>query len=288
MFNTLTNKKIKVKPILRENPFYKKGHDGDFMFTGTHQNICAMKSAQSGQIVDPLKGMKEDDIKIIADKLTKKVEDFSIYREDKNYWKGWGTSTGEYLKGFEVYLDKEVKTLDLSDPIDFLSYRVLITNTDKVAPSWNERYNKGSYKWAIVDEEDEVIEKVKASDKRKKAYMEFGKISESETKLTNFLRIYGVNVPTNSTKDWKKAEVDKIIDNDIESFLTIIEDTDYENKLFILDAMNAKAITKIKNDEYALLSGKSIGSMKEAVKYFKDPKNNPELLLIKARLEGTK
>ena len=284
MFNTLTNKKIKVRPITRQNGFYKSGHDGHFMFSGTKQVIPAMLN-KGGQIVDPFAGVADEDLEIIAKKLSKSVEDFSIYKDEKNFWKGWKENS-DWRRGFEVTLDKEEKELDLSDPLDFIAYRVLVTNTDKIAPSWEERYNKGSFKWALVDTEDEVIEKVKSSDKKKQAYKEFGKMEDSDTRLTNFLRVYGVTVPTNASKDWKKAEVDKIIDTNIDNFLRIVEDPDYENRLFILDAVNVKAIKKTGTDEYSLLGGKVMGTMKETIKFIKDPKNQPEVLTIKARLEA--
>lgn len=284
MFNTLTNKKIKVRPITRQNGFYKPGHDGHFMFSGTKQVIPAMIN-KGGQIVDPLAGVADEDLEIIAKKLSKSPEDFSIYKDEKNFWKGWKEGS-DWRRGFEVTLDREEKELDLSDPLDFIAYRILVTNTDKIAPSWEERYNKGSFKWALVDTEDEVIEKVKSSDKKKQAYKEFGKMEDSDTRLTNFLRVYGVTVPTNASKDWKKAEVDKIIDTNIDNFLRIVQDPDYENRLFILDAVNAKAIKKTGTDEYSLLGGKVMGTMKETIKFIKDPKNQPEVLTIKARLEA--
>ncbi len=290
MYNTLVQKKIKVKPIERQGGFHVKGNDGYFMFTGTKLKLST-PVGPTGVLVDPLEGMSLEAIKELADKLSLKPEDFNIYKEEKNFWKHEdGPYQGiKYKHGVEVALDKNGIELDLSKPLDFLQYRVLLANKEKIAPSLAEEKNKASYKFALVDEDEEVTVKVKSSDLKKEAYKEFGKLEASENKLRNFLRVYGRVVPKNAKKPWMVAEIDKIVDEDIHNFLAIVQDDDYENRLFILDAVEAKAINKTGVDEYRLLGGAPMGkygNMKEAIAFIKDPKNQPEVLTIKARLEA--
>jgi len=290
MYNTLVQKKIKVKPVVREGGFHAKGNDGHFMFTGTAAKLC-VPVRPNGVLVDPLEGMSPEAIVELATMLAMKPEDFNVNKKEKNFWKHEydGLQGTSYKKGEEVSVDKNEKTLDLSNPIDFLEYRVLLANTEFVAPTLAEQKEKGSYRFVLVDEDEEVITRVKSSDKRKEATKAQLRLEESETRLKNFLRVYGRTVPATAKKDWLVAEVDKVVEENMDGFLTIVKDPDYENRLFILDAVNAKAIVKTGTDEYSLQGGKKMGktgSMKDAIAFIKDPKNQPEVLTIKARLDA--
>lgn len=288
MYNTLVEKKIKIKPIHRNGVVNK---DIDGYFNGAKTKL-SVPLTRSGALVDPFQGVDEATIGIIAEKLAMKPADFNVNKKENNFWKneyGEFKGTIDYKKGIEIPLDRTERILDLSNPIDFIEYRVLLANKEVIAPSLAEEKNKGSYKWALVDMDEEVTLKVKSSDKKKDAYKEFGKMEASDTKLRNFLRVYGRTVAKNATKDWMIGEVDGIIENEIDNFLTIVKDADYENRLFILDAVNAKAINKTGADEYSLLGGAKMGkygTMKEAIAFIKDPKNQPEVLTIKARIEA--
>lgn len=290
MYNTLVQKKIKIKPVIREGGFHAKGNDGHFMFTGTTAKFC-VPLAYNGVLVDPLEGMEPEAIAQLATALAMKPEDFNVNKVEKNFWKHEydGLQGTTYKHGIEVKVDKNEKTLDLSKPLDFLEYRVLLANKETIAPSLAEQKNKGSYRFVLVDEDEEVISRVKSSDKRKEATKAQLRLEESETRLKNFLRVYGRSVPATAKKDWLIAEVDKVVEENMDGFLTIVQDPDYENRLFILDAVQAKAIVKTGADEYSLPGGKKMGktgSMKDAILFIKDPKNQPEVLTIKARLEA--
>ena len=146
---------------------------------------------------------------------------------------------------------------------------------------------KGTYKFALVDMDDEVIAKRKSSDKKKEAYKALGKMEASDTKLRNFFKVYGKRVPADATKDWMIGQVDEIIESDIDGFLTIVEDKDYETKLEIQDALDCRALVK-KGSEYELPGGESLGNLEEVISKLKNPKFSEILVTIRSRISTAK
>lgn len=271
----LLTKKVRVVPVRRPGGWLPSGHDGDFMYTGTTFKIGVPK--KNGLFVDPLKDLSAAEIEFIAERLNRKPADFNIY-SNTSFW-----------ATFEVKLDKNVTILDLSQPIDYLRWKVLLTNSDLIAPSGSQKHEKGTYRFAVIDDDEEVIEKVKKADKKKEAYKELGKMEASDTRLRDFLRVYGISFPLSTTKDWMVAKIEEIIDNNIDEFLTITRDSKFEQKLFVSKALDTKALVKTGKTSYALPGGEEIGrTLEDTINYLFDPKNSDIFYTVKARIEAGK
>lgn len=277
MLTKFQNKKIKVSPIRRSGSWLKPGHDGDFAYTGTKIKLVVKPDINTGKLPDPLKDLSTEEKAEIAKVFSKKVEDLNPYKTENNFW-----------ESYEVSLDKNIRILNLNDPKDLLDYFVLKTNTNLVAPNLNEKFNKGTYRFVLIDEDEEVIEKRKASDKKKEAYKYFGKLESSEGKLRNFLRLYGKKVPTDANKDWLVGQVDTVIEENIDGLLAIMEDANYDIKLEIQDAVECGALVKRMNNTYELPGGEFIGNLNDAIQFFKSPKNSEQVLVIRSRIETSK
>ena len=152
----LIDKKVKLEPITRQGKWLPPGHDGHFMYTGAKMNVCVPHNLSSKSLEDPLRDLSEEQVAELAERLSMKPEDFNVYKKKDNYW-----------LNFEFYVDRAGLTIDLSNPVDFLKYKVCLTNKELIAPSWEERFNRGTYRFAIVDEEHEVEKAVvKEQDKK--------------------------------------------------------------------------------------------------------------------------
>ena len=81
-------------------------------------------------------------------------KDLNVHKKDDNFWAGHmekGNPTLNY-KPYEVTLPREGRTLDLNNIDDYLAYKVLTTNTHRwIAPSWENRYDRPTYWFAMVD-----------------------------------------------------------------------------------------------------------------------------------------
>lgn len=276
MSTALKNKKIRITPISRIGGWLKPGHDGHFMYTGTNKEYCVPMDANTGKLVDPLEGLTEEELDDLAKKMATTKEEFNIYSKN-SYWNGYG-----------VKLNKDEKILDLSKPKDFLDYKLLLSNKDFISPSFAERFDKGTYSFALSDMDEEIVEKRKSSDKKKEAYKALGKMENSDTRLRNFFKVYGKRVSADASKDWMVGEIDTIIENDINRFLEIVEDINYDSKIEIAEAVDARALVLKANNTYELPGGENIGSIDKAIEYLKEPKNSDTLMIIRSRINSSK
>jgi hypothetical protein len=275
--DNLPDKSIKVVPVKRiGGTFLPAGHDGDFMFTGCKLSLVVPFDKAKGRLVDPLNDEERD---ILEQKLAMKKGELSIYRKGKdNFW-----------HSFRVELDKEGIVLNLNEPMDYIKYKVLLT-TPQIAESWEKRFARGEIKFAIVDGEYEVKEHAKAADYKRKAYVFLDSIEGNREKMIDVLTVYGKRPSKDASKDFLITAIDDIISNPktIAKFMEIVEDKNFEKRLFIEKCLEAGAVLKMKS-KYSLPGGDVIGnSIDEAIEYINNKKNNEIYATLKAQVEAFK
>jgi len=243
----LEDRKVILKPIVKPGAMNGKGHDGEFMYSGTEVHFCLPYSIKKGRLETILTREEQTYFEELLD------EDLSIHKKVDNYWSKF------FVK---IRKDEKLMTngyeLDLNDPIDNLRWRLLKIQPH-VAPNWESRFKRGEYVFALVDEDELVESRARATDKRKEAYMFLGRIENSPSKMIDFLRVYGKRPSSTSTVDFLKSEIDKLIEEPkgLDRVINIIKDPNYEMKLFIEDAVEAGAIIK-KGKKYFLQGGDAI------------------------------
>ena len=277
----LENRKVILRPIVKEGGMNPKGHDGHFMYSGTEIQFVLPYNAKKSRLETILTTQEQDFFEDLLD------EDLSIHKKKDNFW-----------HSFRVRIRKDDKLmdmgyeLDLNDPIDNLRWRMLKLNP-AIAPSWAERNKRGEYKFALVDANELVETKARKTDKKKKAYIWLGSVEHSPSKMINFLRVYGAKPAPDANPDWLKSEIDKLIENELDKVLAIIDDKDFDMKLFINDAIEAGAIVK-KNRKYYLPGGDPINDNDPSLKGTVDAlnkykKEGDEIYVrIEAQIESNK
>lgn len=267
----LKNKKIIVKPIVREGSWLGPGHDGEFMFGGALFSTDLAVDARKNQLIPIL---NRDEQKAFEKEMQLEDGAMSFYKKNSKFW-----------TNFRVKLDKEGTTLNLADPVDYLKW--LILKTDKrVAHSWDERFNSGEYKFALVDEDQEVKAVVSRAETASKAYRLFGKIEDSVSKMQDVLRVYGKKSKS-TDKDFLRAEIQKLIDKNVKEFISILEDKNYTMKVFVEKALDARALERTPNKGYALIGGDEIGrTILEVIEYLENPRNQDVYLKLKAQIDN--
>jgi hypothetical protein len=233
--------RVKVVPIKRTSDWLPENSDSAFMNTGAKVEYVVPRLARSGQLLDPLADLTDDQKEKLAREVGfKDASSLNIMKQGKeNYW-----------NNKVVMLDKNGKYLELANPSDFIAYKILEVNLDMIAPTWEERYNKGTYKFALVFEEEESKLQNKQIDIKKEAYMMFGKIDGSIKKLSDVLWIYyllnkeGKRLPNNPTLDYLRGEVGRLIDEKPGDFLAIVTDPNFETKALIQRAINLGLIQR--------------------------------------------
>lgn len=275
----ISDKKIIVKPILRvRNPLITDPeHEAYFLF-GNATTDYRVPVDRNNTLINPFTSKEEQAW------LEKELDvDLNIYKRKENYW----------VK-HKVRLGKEERKLDLSNPKDYLDYLVLRSNPLYIAPDGDSMKKKATYRYAMVSEEYETQTIVKASDKKKMAYKEAAKLEErGKEAMINFLKVYGHRVSPETKEAFLIAQIDKIVEDDIESFLKIVVDKDYEIRLLITNAVEVGAVNK-KGRIYSLPGGDGLAGVGEvatienAVAYLKQPANADVINMLRARIKAGK
>ena len=281
----LSEKKARLVAVPRDGAMIDdKAHVGYFMYDGTKIRFVLTKS-RSKRTLYPLLDAKEE--AFFQEALG--GIDLNIYAKEDNFW-----------HSFEVIIEKNESFMkfglafDLTDPMDNLKWRLLKIQPS-VAPSWEQRYDNGEYRFALVDEDVESADKVTKAVSKEKAYKFLSKISNSATKMYDFLSIYALQnlkakrPSSDATKDALYTQLSDTIDNDLKGFLAVAEDTNYEIKLLIHRGIGLGAIDKkIQSKDYFTSEGKFLGNnIEQVVSNLRTPEYQDDFIKLKAIVEST-
>lgn len=198
----------------------------------------------------------------------------SANKED-NFWR--------MDKRGRVTLTKEGTTLNLNFPMDMIRYKILISNTLLIAPSYEVRKNKQTYEFMVVDQDKHISQKVELADIRAKAYSKYSEIVSSTTTMKEFIRAIGRTVPVNYTEDWLKSEILTIIESSEKNFLAIVEDSNYKSKAFVQRAVEVGSLNRLNNKRYTLDNGVELGDLNSVIQYLTE--HQEVRLRIKTQIE---
>ena len=275
--------KVKVEPIRRSSDWLPEESDSAFMNTGAKVEYVVPRLARSGQLMDPLGDLSLQEKETVAKELGfKTADDLNVNRKEKeNFW-----------INRPVYVDKNGKFLDLSNIGDFISYKILEVNLESIAPSFINRYDKGTYKFALVF--DDEVDKIKSNkiDAKKEAYMLFGKIDGSAKKMSDFLWIYYLTdkdakrLPNNPSVDFLRQEVGRIIEEKTGTFLSIMTDTEFETKVLIQKSINNGFIHRDGQIFSVFGEPTSRNTLEGLIDFLKDERNNNIRLSLIGKLDA--
>ena len=98
------------------------------------------------------------------------VNALSVYNKKDNYW-------DNYL----IRLTKQDTILDLSDPEDYIKYKVLLANKDVIAPSMKQlrEARRATYEYVIMEPNEEFADSRNRVNNTMKCYEEFGAIKDN-------------------------------------------------------------------------------------------------------------
>ena len=295
------NKKILIKPIIKKGKWLSEEHSGNFMYDNTKMTITVPLSTQTGQIIDPL--TKEE--REFFENRDKSGMDFK--QGDLNVYKKSNQLTGEtnFWLNFEYRLYKNqgvleegttLAELDLSKPMDYITYKVLLANSlpgGQVAPSWSDRFNQGTYRIALVNSKDEDELEASKTDKLAEAFAFYGTIQNSHTKMFELLSVYwlenrkAVRPAKDSTMEFLKKEISKIIHDNVDSFLSLIN-SNYEEKLLINEALSCGAI-RMEGRAFLTADGVPLGeTLRQIILYYRDDRNSEQKVKLIAQAEAYK
>ena len=254
----LIDKKVRIEPIANGGAFKdllvekEKAKSQAFLFQGVHKTMSVPLDSMRGGLVQVLDDkVRYDTGRNCPEEGWTEQEFFEDLLEiDLSRY----SKTSAYLidERTKVSLENRAYILDLSDPWDYLN-EALVSN--KKRDNFNEK---------------------------KDAYSEYEKMQKTKEALEDFIKSMGnKKLPSVYTKDWLEEEIEAIIEESPAKFNEIVEDPNFNTKVFIYEAADCGAINKSKA-LYSLDSGKEVGNLKQTVAYFNDSRNQE----LKIRLQG--
>lgn len=280
----IRNGRVRVEPIKRSSDWLLPESDSAFMNTGAKIEYVVPNSLRTGALIDPLADLTEEQVTTIARELGfKDGRDLNINKPSKeNYW-----------INRSVNLDRNGKYLSLSNVSDFIAYKILCSCKDDIAPSYDERYDKGTYKFALVSEDEESKIKTSKVDIKKEAYMLFGKIDGSVRHMIDFLLVYYLidkeakRPPNNPNMEYCKTEIGRIIEEKTGVFLSIMSDPEFGTKALIQRAINNGLISRDGMTFTIFGESSSKNTLDGLINYLKDERNNNIRISIIGKLEAS-
>lgn len=173
----------------------------------------------------------------------------SIYKLQNNFWDDSNpTGIGR------VTLHKQDNYLDLSVPTDYIKYKILLVNSDKIAPSLHalEDKPKATYEFVIISENAEAQMNLSKMDATKRCYMEYGKIEDDIDTLLMVVELLERRPISSKVKlDYLQGKVNEFIQRNPRQFLATVTDELLPAKVLIRRCVEAGLIGR-KNDAYYL------------------------------------
>jgi len=243
----LQDKKIYLKPIVRGGKMINSPeHVAYFQYEGAG-NWFQLPVNTLGQLINPFDSSEEKEF------FEKELDvDLNVNKKKDNFWH---TFFVKVTKDYNLMHDGYV--FNLADPLDNLRWRVTRLQPH-VAPSWELRTSRGEYRFALVEEGYAEEKEQNETNKTIEAYTYLGAIQNSARSLKDFLGVYYMEkqemkrVPEDAEKDWLKKEVKKVIEEDIDMALKIMNDPQGKIKNFILQGIRAGAVVKSARNKYDL------------------------------------
>ena len=179
----------------------------------------------------------------LSEDLSANSEFWTEYRRDKNT---------KMLKGdFPIYLKKEGAILNKLNPLDYIKIRIL-EDSSIVANSMEDAKQRKGCRFVLINEKD-VYKREKAGiSTKQKAVKLFGKYEEEASVLVYVLRLDNKSVPKNPDLEFLQNEAWKIMENNPESFVKIMEDKHLKTKIKLTDFIQYKLINKSSSLYYDL------------------------------------
>lgn len=282
VYNPLRNERVIVRFVPKENDSITdrkhvafgglmdnavRGFTVPMLSNGTYKNI-----------------LTDNEKAYLEELLGLEVNGLSVYNKKDNYW-----------ENFLIRLTKQDTILDLSNPEDYIKYKVLLANKDTVAPSMKvlREARKATYEYVIMEPNEEFSDSRNRVNNTMKCFEEFGAIKDKFDILRCIIEtIDGRPVAANTKIEFLQAKATDLISANPKLFLETITDPLLNTKVIIKKAVEAGIISKRGEYYYFREDGSPMCGPNEdptftiAAKYLSLPQNQELKFSIEAKLNS--
>jgi hypothetical protein len=276
----LKNETVSVKYLLKTNPNIKDpkhvGYGG--LFNGTEIGIPA-PTLDNKKMKNLLTDKEKEGLEYIM-----QGQSLSVY---SSFWKE-GTKGGGI---FPIYLGKDDLVLDLSDPYDYIKYKVLKISP-LVANSLDEIRNKATYRFVLVAEGEQTIKDKAAVGNKVLAFEKYVEFKNNKSVLRYILRNLGRYTSKNQKLDFLQIETAKMIEKDPNLIVAITNDKYISTKVLLEECHEYNVIDQ-KDKKFYTKDGEPISEgdtpvLEVAAAYLSSPLGQDMRLTLEAKLKNSK
>lgn len=250
LVNCLRNERVIVRFIPRPTELVQnKNH---ILWGGMAENatrsFVVPRLNSTGRFVNVLTNSEKDYLEYV---MGLEYNALSVYKRENNFW---DDSNPQGIG--RVILHKQDNILDLSIPEDYIKYKILLANKDKIASSLQEMEDrpKATYQFVLINENVEAKMNIGKISIKQKCWMEYGKISEDTDTLKVILEILdGKPVSSRVKLDYLQNKVTDYIESSPRRLLATVTDELLPAKVLLRRCLDAGIVGK-KNDAYYLRS----------------------------------
>lgn len=280
MINPLRAGKVKVKFIPK-----KGGPMGDDprhalsggMTDGVTRRYCLPVISSTGNYKNPLTNAEKT---FLEDALSMESNALSVY--------------GKFWDTYYVEVGKDGIVLDLSNPEDYIKYKVLLANNDLIAPSVEAMQDrpKATYQYVLIHEGEESAMENEKMNATMASYKEFGKMENDIDTMRVVVELldakpYSVNTP----KVDLSSRINQLIQADAKAFLRTVQDPLLHTKVLIRRATEVGKLSKradfyyLKSDNSPLCNPGEDPTLSIAARWLNQPSHSDIKALLEAEVE---
>lgn len=245
--NPLRNEKIYVRFVPKDNGLPKNHVCSGGRVDGASDYFVVPVLRSTNQYKNILTNAEKD---FLEEALGLDYNALSVYKKENNYWDNYMVRIDNAKEGIH---------LDLSDPEDFIKYKVLLANSEFIAPSVQDRIDrpKATYRYEMVREnEEDKLENAKM-DATMQSYKEFGKIEDDLDTMRVLVELLDARPYSQNEKAvFLRSRISQLIQADPKKFLAQITDPLLHAKVLIRRGTEVGVLTK-RGDYYYLKSDNS-------------------------------
>lgn len=213
----------------------------------------------------------------------------SIYKKVDNFW---DDSNENGIN--KVRLTKQDNYFNLSDPEDYIRYKILLANKDYIAPSLQALQDtpKATYQFVIISEGEETKVAKSNMSSTMMCYKEFGKIEDDIDTLRVIIETIDGRPTSQTAKlEFLQTRVNSLIQADSKIFLKVVTDPMLSTKVLIKRAIEAGLISNrgnylyLRKDNTPLCEANEEPTLNIAAKYLNSPKHQEVKFALEAKLK---
>lgn len=213
----------------------------------------------------------------------------SIYKKVDNFWDD--TTEGGINS---VRLTKQDNYLDLSNPEDYIRYKILLANKDYIAPSMQALQDtpKATYQFVIISEGEETKAAKTNMTSTMMCYKEFGKVENDIDTLRTIIETLDGRPTSRTAKlEFLQTKANELIQSDSKMFLRAITDPLLSTKVLIKKSIEAGLISNrgnylyLRSDNSPLCEANEEPTLNIAARYLNSPKHQDIKFTLEAKLK---